>query len=135
MGYFATKDPLTDIIRSEYYDNFVDQIKSNAEFQRMACIANNCNLQVVFGFDKLKYGLSIQYEIGFSICDVSGKTISVPKSSRFNDLLGILESYFPVVAYNTFTKKRVVFELDQKELSGDCKLFSDYLYEKRTNNL
>lgn len=135
MGCFSKKDLLTDdVIKSEYYDEYVDQIKSNAEFQRMACIADKSDLQIVFGFAKGKYGFTIQYDIGFEICDVTGNTISVPATSRFYDLLFNLVSYFPVAAYNMFKKKRFVFELDQKELTEDCKLFSDFLSEQHMIN-
>lgn len=135
VGLFAEKNLLSDdAIRSEYYEKYLAKIKANSEFQKMENIVGECGLQIVFYFHKGVYGLTIQYNVGFEICDESGETLTVPADSRFFDLLNCLASDFPVVAYKKISKKFVVFEIEQKELDEDCRLFSAYLCERQKRN-
>lgn len=136
VGHFIEKDLLSDdAIKSEYYEKYLAKIKANSEFQKLVGIVNESNLQIVFYFHKGVYGRTIQYEIGFEICDMAGETLVVPTDSMYFDILNCLASDFPVVAYNKLRKNLVLFEIDQKELSEDCRLFSAYLIEKRASNL
>ena len=135
MGLFAEKNLLSDdAVRFEYYDTYVAKIKSNVEYQKMASIVNECGLQIVFYFLKDVFGRTVQYNIGFEICDETGETLTVPADSRFFDILNCLASDFPVVVYKKISKKFVLFEIDQKELDEDCRLFSSYLCEIRESN-
>ena len=119
-----------EVFKDSYYNKFVAKIESNIEYQRLVRISNVRGLQITFGFSKMEDWFSIQYEVGFEICDAKGKLISVPKSSKFYDHIFNLISYFPVVRYHKFFKKMVVFTIDEEELSRECKLFADYLDEE-----
>ena len=124
----AKTDTLNDdIFKVDYYDEFVAQIVSNKEYQRLEQISKARGLQIIFGFSKMEDWFSIQYDIGFKICDDNGQLISVPGSSRFYDHLYNLISDFPVAVYHKFSKRIEVLTIDQRELYDDCKLFSDYL--------
>lgn len=136
VGHFIEKDLLSDnAIKSEYYEKYIAVIKSNIEFQKMEEIVKESGLQIVFYFHKDIYGWTTQYNIGFEVCDESGEALVVPTESILFDILNCLGSDFPVVAYKKIRKKLVVFEIDQKELDEDCRLFSAYLREKREKNL
>ena len=136
VGLFAEKNLLSDdAIRSEYYEKYLAKIKANSEFQKMENIVGECGLQIAFYFYKDVGGLTIQYNVGFEVCDESGETLTVPTDSRFFDILNCLASDFPVVVYKKLRKKLVLFEIDEKELSEDCKLFSEFLHERHGNNL
>ena len=135
MGHFAKKDLLSDdAIRSEYYEKYLARIKANTEFQKLVSIVNEANLQIEFYFDKGVYGRTIQYNIGFEICDIVGEPLVVPTDSLFFDVLNCLAADYPVVAYKKLRKTLVLFELDENELSEDCKLFSEFLYERHMAN-
>ena len=127
----AKTDLLNDeIFKANYYNKVVAQIESNIEYQRLARVSNERGLQIAFGFSKMEDRFSVQYEVGFEICDTKGKLISVSKSSKFYDYLFNLISYYPVVLYHKLFRKIVVLTIDEEELSCDCKLFSDYLDER-----
>ena len=135
MGYFAKKDLLSDdAIKSEYYEKYLAKIKANTEFQKLVSIVNETNLQIVFYFHKGVYGRTIQYNIGFEICNIAGETLVVPADSLFFDILNCLASDYPVAAYKKLRKTLVLFEIDENELSADCKLFSEFLSERYMAN-
>ena len=131
----AKNNTITDeYFMAEYFNKFVDRMRSNAEYQRMESVANSKGFQIRHYHLKIAGKLRQQFNIGFEVCDAEGETISVPKTSRFYDDLGNLCSDYAVVVYHKISKKIDVLELDEEELNEDCNLFSAFLQDEYLGN-
>lgn len=128
MDYVVDKNTVNDIFfENTFYQKYVSDIRTSSKYQDLAEIAVNNNFQILFSYCRDESKGSIQYEVGFEVCDRDGKMISVSPNSCFWDRLNNLLSFFPVVTYEKRTRKLFSFEIDQVELEEDCQLFIDYL--------
>ncbi|MBR2635360.1 MAG: hypothetical protein IKD31_07255 [Clostridia bacterium] len=116
-----------DVFKADYYDEFVSQIVSNQEYKRLEQISKAMGLHITFYFCRTEDWRSIQYDVGFEVCDDKGKCISVSESSDYFDYLYNLIAESPAVIFRKFSKKLEILTIDQRELCEDCKLFADYL--------
>lgn len=124
----AKKNSINDIdFEKDYYQKYVNDIMSFSKYADLEEVVKQCGLQILFSYFKDEAGFYIQYEVGFEICDENGDMISVPKESSYWDYLYNLLSFFPVITYHKITKKIIISEINEEELSEDCQLFIDYL--------
>ena len=128
VDIMAKNNTITDeLFIAEYFNKFVDRMKSNAEYQSMERIAISKGFQIRHYYFKIADRFRQQFNIGFEVCAAEGETISVPSTSQFYDYLYNLSADYAAVVYHKVSKKTVVLKLDQEELCDDCKLFSDFL--------
>ena len=128
VDYVADKNTINDVFfENAFYQKYVSDIIASSKYQDLQKIAANNNLQILFSYCRDESNRSVQYEVGFEICDENGKLISVPPNSYFWDRLNSLLSFFPVIVYEKRTRKLFSFEIDQTELEEDCALFIEYL--------